>query len=175
MRIDFKQAIKELELLPKLREFEPVVIGTPPLGIDVISSDIDIACSCAELANFKIVSAAEFENFDNFQFRHTILQNQDSVVVQFKALNWDIELFCQSIPTDQQWGVRHFQIEQRLLEIAPKLRAIVIDLKQTGLKTEPAFATALDLPGDPYTAILDVENINNDELQKIIANRHQES
>ena len=172
MQIDYRQAIEELDLLGKLAEFSPVVIGTPPLGIDIASSDIDIACSCVELTRFKNFSVSEFEKFDNFHCRDAILQDQDSIIIQFHALNWDIELFCQSLSTDQQWGVRHFKIEQKLLEIAPRLKAIVTDLKQNGIKTEPAFASALGLSGDPYSAMLDLENMTHDELTRIIKYTH---
>lgn len=86
------------------------------------------------------------------------------MIVQFRAHDWDIELFCQSIPTNEQWGVRHFQVEQRLLKFNPKLRSVVQQLKRDGLKTEPAFAAALGLPGDPYESLLELEALSDDEL-----------
>ncbi|NEQ97915.1 MAG: DUF4269 domain-containing protein [Cyanothece sp. SIO2G6] len=89
-------------------------------------------------------------------------------MVQFHAYDWDIELFCQTIPTSQQWGVRHFNLEQRLLKIEPKLRNVVLGFKQHGLKTEPAFARTLGLPGEPYLSILELETMNDNELAHLI-------
>lgn len=171
MRLDFEQVIQKLSILARLREFDPQIIGTPPLGIELETSDIDIACSANDLARFKDVALTEFSTFKNFQCRNSYLQNQDSIIVQFQAYDWEIELFCQTIPTNQQWGVRHFNIEQRLLNLEPKLRSIVMQLKQQGLKTEPAFARALGLPGDPYASILNLENMNDAELAHLIGNR----
>lgn len=145
-----------------------MVIGTPPLGIDVANNDIDIACSYDDLDRFKMDSTTQFECFKNFEIRDSTAQNEESVVVQFSALNWDIELFCQSIPTGQQWGVRYFRIEKRLLAVVPKLKATVIKLRQSGLKTEPAFAIALGLSGDPYLALLDLEHEGHDELLQLV-------
>lgn len=172
MRQSFRQVIDQLELLSKLRNFDPTVIGTPPLGIGLAESDIDVACYCAELEEFKAFATAEFSGYSKFRIQDTVFQNQESVIVQFHALEWDFELFCQSTPTYQQWGVRHFKTEQRIFEIAPQLKAIVIKLKRSGLKTEPAIAKVLGLPGDPYAAILQLENVGDDQLKLMISDRH---
>ncbi len=171
MRLDFEQVVQNLSLLDRICEFDPCIIGTPPLGIELETSDIDIACSANDLGHFKTVAATEFSKFDCFQCRDSTWQTQSAVIVQFHTYDWDVELFCQTIPTNQQWGVRHFKIEQRLLNIEPKLRVVVLRLKQQGLKTEPAFARALGLPGDPYSSILDLETMSDDELAHTIANR----
>ena len=45
-------------------------------------------------------------------------------------------------------------IEGRLLDLAGEsFRHNVIELEQSGLKTEPAFARLLGLNGDPYEAL----------------------
>ena len=174
MRLDFKQVLQSLELLTKLREFDPIVIGTPPLGIDIETSDIDIACSANDLDSFKMVASTEFSKCNGFRCRDANLQDLESVVVQFQAFNWDIELFCQTIPTNQQWGVRHFSIEQRLLNLEPRLKKVVSYLKKNGLKTEPAFTAALGLSGDPYSVILEIEDLNDAELAQLITNSQKE-
>ena len=53
-------------------------------------------------------------------------------------------------------GYLHMVIEYKiLLQKGESFRQQVIALKQSGLKTEPAFAQLLGLPGNPYTALLE--------------------
>lgn len=60
--------------------------------------------------------------------------------------------------------MRHFLIEVRLLDLFEDLKSRVIELKRSGLKTEPAFAKALGLAGDPYVAILKLDGVDDGEL-----------
>ncbi len=170
---DFEQVIERLDLLIRLQEFEPCVIGTPPLGIDVSTSDIDIACSAEDLFQFSSFCLKTFGSLDGYRCYNSVAQYLPSVIVQFCAMGWDIELFCQTIPIDQQWGVRHFQIEQRLIELEPRLRIAVQQLKQNGSKTEPAFAKILGLEGDPYFALLELEQRCDRNLKHLISSRIQ--
>ena len=68
----------------------------------------------------------------------------------------------------EQWGVRHFRIEERLLAPNADLRRKVLELKRQGMKTEPAFAKVFGLPGDPYEAILRLEDLEGLALQTMI-------
>jgi hypothetical protein len=174
MRIEFEQVVEKLSLLTLLREFNPVLIGTPPLGIAIKNSDIDVACSSNDLDVFKMVASSKFSGFDGFRSHDSIVQEQKSVIVNFHAFNWEIEIFCQILPTAEQLGVRHFRIEQRLLNLEPRLKRVVTLLKKNGMKTEPAFASALRLLGDPYSAILELENLDDNDLAKMIADSKPE-
>ncbi|NJK38245.1 MAG: DUF4269 domain-containing protein [Oscillatoriales cyanobacterium RM2_1_1] len=169
MRVPYEKAIENLDLLANLQSFDPIVIGTPPLGIDVTDSDIDIACFCDDLDRFARFTSRQFESQDRFQIRRGTFQDHESIIVQFSAFEWDVEIFCQPIPTNKQWGVRHFRIEQRLLALSPSLRTIVTELKRSGLKTEPAFAKALGLSGEPYLAMLCLEQADDRELLALTA------
>lgn len=171
MRPNFASVIEELSLLTVLHKFTPRVIGTPPLGIDIATSDIDIACSTDDLARFQCVTTDRFGECDRFQFRQINIQNHKTFIAQFHAHDWDIELFCQSVPTDRQWGVRHFIVEQRLIAIDPNLKFAILVLKQQGMKTEPAFANVLNLIGDPYQAMLKLENMDDDDLKQLLDKR----
>ena len=164
MRIGYAQVIEQLALLAHLQLFNPVVIGTTPLGLAIDTSDIDIACHATDLDHFENHIASQYSDLPGYRKQAVAIQDCESLVIQFHKRAWDIEIFCQPIPTDRQWGVRHFRIEQRLLALSPSLRPTILKLKQAGLKTEPAFAHALRLPGDPYKAILEIENLGDTEL-----------
>lgn len=171
MKPDYEAVIEALDLLGRLAEFRLEVIGTPPLGIDTEHSDIDIACSAKNLDRFSDVVREAFGHFENFRLSRYELNGEPTVLASFRAQGWALELFCQGVPTERQWGVRHFRVEQRLLMLDPTLRSDVRRLKQRGIKTEPAFAEALGLLGDPFVAMLDLETKPDDELQRLLLQR----
>lgn len=160
----YQQVLDELGVLQALSEYEPTVIGTPPLGIDVSTSDIDIACTAADLTQFESAARARYGGQAGFAVKGIGRLGAPAVGVTFSAAGWEIELFCQSLPILEQWGVRHFNVEQRVLHLCPDLREQVIKLKQAGVKTEPAFAQLLGLQGDPYEAVLALESWSDDAL-----------
>ena len=169
MRPHFQIVLDELNLLAELAEYEPTVIGTPPLDIDIESSDIDIACTAIDLKEFDSSVSARFAAAQEFFVEHVSVFPEPAVRAAFLSHSWEIELFCQTLPIEKQHGVRHFRIEKRLLEIAPTLRPKVLQLKQAGQKTEPAFAALLQLDGDPYEAMLRLEEYSDRELAQLIA------
>lgn len=167
-RAAYHDVLDDLGLLGKLAQYEPTVIGTPPLGIDIETSDIDIACTATDLEQFKADVTRLFGGAQAFSVKDLQRFPDAAVRLSFIERDWEIELFCQKIPIAEQWGVRHFLVEQRLLCLNPGLRGQVIKLKQTGLKTEPAFAALLDLAGEPYEALLELEKLSDAELAALI-------
>ena len=51
-----------------------------------------------------------------------------------------------------------------------RLRLDVRQAKLDGLKTEPAFAQALGLGGDPYTELLKLASPKDDALREVLRN-----
>ena len=154
-------------MLEKLAQFEPMVIGTPPLDIDIETSDIDIACTNSDLDLFRLDVTARFGQQAGFSIAKVTKTVEEAIRASFQSQGWEIELFCQALPVREQHGVRHFLIEKRLLDIQPSLRSKVIELKRSGQKTEPAFATLLKLDGDPYEAMLELEDLSDEELASL--------
>jgi hypothetical protein len=73
----------------------------------------------------------------------------------------------------EQAGWRHFVVEQRLLaQGGQSLAATVMALRRGGLKTEPAFAAALKLRGDPYHALLELDRFGDQILADLIFQTH---
>lgn len=175
MRPHFQSVLDELNLLDELAQYQPTVIGTPPLGLDIETSDIDISCTAQDLEDFKVEITARFSSMQGFDVATVTDFPAVAVRAAFLYRGWEIELFCQALPIRQQHGVRHFEIEKRLLEIEPDLRSKVLQLKRAGQKTEPAFATLLQLHGDPYAAMLDLEDCSDQELEQLIAHGPSDS
>lgn len=169
-RENYQHVIDELGLMKTLADFDPIVIGTPPLGIAIDNSDIDIACSAKSLSEFTEYTQMKFSKHNDFEINQIQHLREPACVAKFSAMDWDIELFCQTLPTHQQWGVRHFFIEQRLLDLCPELKGKVKTLKQDGMKTEPAFAQLLSLKGDPYEAMLELEQCADDDILALCPN-----
>ena len=168
IRPRFQTIIDDLALPERLASFRPVVIGTPPLGLATEASDIDIACTASDLAGFGDTARLHFGDFHRFALSWFRNSDEPSLVASFDCAGWTIELFCQEIDVENQAGVRHFRVEQRLLDLEPSLRQDVLRLKRLGIKTEPAFARLLKLQGDPYDAMLDLETETDDALRALI-------
>ncbi len=76
-------------------------------------------------------------------------------MVSFQFRDFEIELFAQNQISTQQQAYLHMLIEYKILQAHPEsFKQQVIQLKQSGFKTEPAFAHLLGLKGDPYQALL---------------------
>ncbi len=104
----------------------------------------------------------------HYSTTRTTAQTIATTMVRFAAHDWDIEIFCQPIAVERQWGVRHFRIEQRILKLAPRVAPMIRAMKEAGLKTEPAFASLLGLKGDPYAALLELENQTDEALRSTL-------
>jgi len=159
MKKPYTKIIDQLNLLKLLSKYNPTPIGTPPLNIQINTSDIDIACTATNLTEFVSTVTSIYSNQSNFSSDFFQTRGKDAARCSFEFNNWEIELFCQTIPIEEQWGVRHFEVEKRLLILAPEIKCRVVQLKRNGLKTEPAFADILGLIGDPFEAVLALENV----------------
>ncbi|MCE7039364.1 DUF4269 domain-containing protein [Dyadobacter sp. CY312] len=140
-------------ILSLLREFDPLLVGTIPIGIDLPDSDLDIVC-CAEDKDYFLQKVSKlFGNTKDFRISHRAVH--EAVVANFWIDGFELEIFGQNIPTRQQNGYCHMLMEYRLLvELGEEFRNEIVNLKKKGYKTEPAFAKALGLEGDPYEAVL---------------------
>jgi len=155
------QLLTQHKLMNILHEFNPVLVGTIPINIDIENSDLDIICCFSTKEDFKNSVALAFSDFDDFLLTDTLINQQETIIINFSVDSWPVEIFGQHIPTRQQNAYRHMVVEYLLLEhYGAPFRQQVIELKKQGYKTEPAFAKLLRLNGDPYLELLKPALIN---------------
>ncbi|ATZ66950.1 DUF4269 domain-containing protein [Acinetobacter haemolyticus] len=167
----YKDVISQLKILDNFKPFEIQIIGTPPLEINIESSDIDFICHYteAQLNDLK-KCLRKYKNLDQWALK--LCSKKPKVYIcTFSYLNWDVEIYCSTQPISEQYGYRHFQVEKRLLKLAnTHFKQHILMLKQKGLKTEPAFAIALSLNGNPYIAMSDLFFASDQELLTLLKN-----
>jgi 2-hydroxy-3-oxopropionate reductase len=152
-RPDFSEVLAETEVIQHLAGFRPTVVGTPPLRLDLAASDIDVICQYSDPAEFWSVAYSAFGNAEGFEAWQWIGSFR-ATVIRFVHRGWFVQIFGSPEPIEDQNGWLHFEAERRLLMLwGEPLRRRVMALRRQGLKTEPAFARALGIPGDPYEAL----------------------
>ncbi|AYQ33619.1 DUF4269 domain-containing protein [Runella sp. SP2] len=143
-------------ILAQLAPFSPVLVGTIPINIDIESSDLDVICQWSDKSEFATALHSLFGHYPNFTFWEN--PTHQAVVAHFIVDGFEIEVFGQNIPIKNQNAYRHMLVEDKLLaQHGETFRQQIVSLKQQGYKTEPAFALALGLEGDPYLALLALE------------------
>lgn len=165
-------ALQNLGAFGLLRDFDPVLAGTIPLDIDVASSDLDLLCAVvpSEFARFKDLLHAHYAHLPGFMLAEQTINQRASVVCCLRYQDFAVEIFGQDCPTEAQNAFRHMIVEDRLLQAGGEAwRTAVRQLKEQGLKTEPAFATLLQLPGNPYEALLKLEGKSSEQLRVWLA------
>ncbi len=156
-------------MIERLSGFDPHVAGTPPLGLDVATSDIDILCHAPDPIGFARRVWDSFRGEQDFVLRQWTEKDRP-VIASFRAHGWMFEIFGAVQPVAEQAGWRHFQVERRLLALGgPGFRDNLIARRRAGAKTEPAFAAALGLPGDPYAAMLELADQSDAALVALLA------
>lgn len=160
------QELKNSKVLQILKNYSPLVAGTFPLGIYTDKSDLDILISNVDFNSIEQILRNHFSSFENFNYQQMMLSDQPTVVVTFTFQNINFEIFVQNTPAIRQQAYLHFLIEEKLLKFGGNsLRQKIMNLRNTGLKTEPAFALALGLSGDPYAELLNLQKMPNTKLK----------
>ena len=162
--------LDELDIFDWLAAYCPVLAGTIPLAIDIAGSDLDVLCEVYDFDRFASFLASEYGEYSEFTMR--AIQGKYGPVAFESSLrhrDFVVECFGEPLPVNEQRGYRHMVVEARLLDIGGEpLRETIIALKESGLKTEPAFARLLGLAGDPYEALLELETWSDEKLRRLI-------
>lgn len=150
--------LTELSLFEHLQEYKPILTGTIPIGIDIPKSDLDIICQCSNHLKFAETLNSLYSDEKKYQIRTSKWNDLESTIATFHSGKFEIEIFGQDCPTENQSAYRHMIIEHKILNSKDdKFRADIIQMKKEGMKTEPAFARLLGLQGNPYEELLQWE------------------
>lgn len=159
----------EHQILTKLTAYKPIVVGTIPIEIDIPNSDLDIICEVSDFNQFHVFVKKEFSEFEGFNFQI----EESHYVANFSIDGLPIEIYAENKPTQYQNAYLHMLIEYRLIQLlGADFKARVINLKQQGYKTEPAFGKLLGLKS-PYMDLLELERKTNNELFEMDVCRKQ--
>lgn len=160
------RALLSTNILHVLKNYSPILTGTIPIDIDLKESDLDIICSSRDLNQFCAYIVCEFKHYEDFK----LIQGKEEVVASFKAFEFEFELFCQNLATEKQNAFLHMIAEARMLYFGGEaLKKEIRALKASGLKTEPAFARFFNLPNDPYQAVLNLNNLSDNDLKELVS------
>lgn len=147
------QVLTDNQILEKLSPYHPILVGTIPINIDIENSDLDIICHVSDKDEFIDQLNRLFKHQKGFFISESATFN--AIKATFLMGGFEIEIFGQNIPTTQQNAYRHMLIEHKLLSTnGEKFRQDIIDLKNQGYKTEPAFAKLLGFEGNAYEELL---------------------
>lgn len=160
--------LNEIEIFEVLKKYDPILVGTIPIGIDVAKSDLDIVCYSKNLVEIEKIIIEKYSDYKKFSInREKILEN--ILVINFFQRDVEIEIYISNIPSKKTNGYRHMTVENRFLKLSnEKLKENIISLKKSGIKTEPAFSRLLNILGNPYEKLLEFENCEDKEIEKLL-------
>jgi len=104
-----------------------------------------------------------------FKTRYQVVDELETLTVNFKLAGVPFEIFAQDKPSVTQQAYLHFLIEERLLKLGGTgFKEKVLAARKNEIKTEPAFAAVLGVKGDPYLELLKLQKLSNLDLMKVI-------
>lgn len=154
------ELLNSTKVLTLLAAYNPILIGTIPIGIDIEGSDIDIACEVYDPTQFRKDLVSHFPQID-------LIQRGNIVIGRMTIQKVDFEIYGENTPITQQSGYVHMVVEARLLQLGgPIFQQKIRELKNSGLKTEPAFAKALSIAGNPYQELFNLNYLSTEQLKE---------
>lgn len=163
------RVLNEIKIFNILKEYNPILVGTIPIDIDIPESDLDIICEVNDFKTFKRVLIEHYQELNGFNCSIKKVDNNPRIVSSFQYKEWTIEVFGQTLPPHQQNGYKHMIIEDRILNIlGTKGKEKIRKLKIEGLKTEPAFGQLLKINEKPYEYLLQMFEWEDNKLKEYL-------
>ena len=148
------RALTTLGILDVLAPYQPRLVGTIPINVDIPGSDLDIICQAHDLDALADELKDRFGELPGFRCARKIRYQRPVLVCEFHFAGFPFQVYASGRPVDVQRAWVHMVAEAYLLaEGGDAARAQVRALKRAGLKTEPAFARVFGLTDDPYQAL----------------------
>lgn len=161
-------ALNSSGILKDFKKYRPLVAGTFPLAIQVKTSDLDILMVSDDLKKVQEELTAAYEQKEHFKAMRLLVDNLETLLVTFTFENVHFEIFVQNYESVRQTAYLHFLCEERLLKLkGESFRKEILALRQRGLKTEPAFAAALNKNVDPFELILNLQKRSHKEIESL--------
>lgn len=153
-----------LRIFDQLSDYNPVLVGTIPICINLKNSDLDIICEIKDDIEFiKILNVLYSANLG-----FNLKKRKNYVVCSFFYGGFSIEIYAEQKLVKQQNAYLHMITEYRILNLAvSRFKLAIIQLKQNGFKTEPAFGYLLGIE-NAYTELLEFSKKTNEELLHFI-------
>ncbi len=166
---DARAILEDAGVFAAVAPFDGRFIGSIPLDLHGEQADADIVCRADDLQAFVAAMTAAFGDQPDFRAEIAPYLGRPSSIVRFVLGDLPVEIFARPEPVEDHESFRHHQAARRLLAIGGEpLREQVRGLKAMGFKTEPAFAAALGLEGDPGMAMLDLAEAPEFVLEALI-------
>jgi len=148
-------SLRSYKVFEILEDFSPLLTGTFPIDIPIGSSDLDIILEANNFEKLSQILHFNFGNLPRYSLEIKSVKNEKILVCEFQLEEFPVEIYAKNLATKQQNAYRHMLIEYQILqENDENFKRRIIALKNSGMKTEPAFAMLLELDGDPYQALL---------------------
>lgn len=148
------EVMNKLNIMADLALYSPVLCGTIPIRIDTLHSDLDIVMEVHDYDVFEQEIRSLYGSYEGFEMKKKNIRNILTIKATFQFEGFEFELFGQPRPVRNQNAYKHMIVEHMLLIQHPHIRKKIIQLKEQGIKTEPAFAQVLKIDGDPYEELI---------------------
>jgi hypothetical protein len=164
----------QTKLLESLAKYRPVLVGTFPIGVDVPGSDLDVICEVHDFGEFesRVLSYLEHHKALDIITKRKEIRGIQCAIISCDMARFSVQIFGQPVEVHQQYGFRHMAIERRVLQLGGQpVRERILQLRERGLKTEPAFAHFLGLNGDPFEGLLELESWSDDDIYQRLSHQ----
>lgn len=151
--------LHDYQIVDCLKDYDPIVVGTIPIQLDVGGSDIDIILCVDDFDALEEMLSLNFSKHAHFRLQRA---ESNVIVCSFTIEEQLFEIYATDKATEIQNGYLHMLKEHEIIqlrggEFAEKVR----QLKRSGIKTEPAFCQLLGIEGDAYTELLKYNPADN--------------
>ncbi|AZA92681.1 Uncharacterised protein [Chryseobacterium nakagawai] len=150
------EVLTKHRIFEKLKDYSPILAGTVPIEIDIEGSDLDLIFEVDLKFEEDFLDDLMFSRFIPYdvEVEYPIVNGERCITLNFMLEGLPIEIFGQNKPTTQQNAYLHMIAEYKILqEKGEEFKQKIIELKQQGIKTEPAFGMLLGLE-NPYEDLL---------------------